>query len=99
DKKNRASENTVRFIDQQLAGISDSLTTSENRLQQFRSENNVFNLSEEGSVIFERLQDLEKQKGETEINLKYYQTLDTYLEKNQGGDLVAPSIIGVTDPL
>ena len=99
DKKNIASENTVKFIDQQLAGISDSLTTSENKLQKFRSENNVFNLSEEGSVIFERLQDLEKQKGETEVSLKYYQTLNTYLENSQGGELVAPSIIGVTDPL
>lgn len=84
DEKNRASESTIRFIENQLLGISDSLEISENRLQQYRSENNVFNLSEEGSVIFERLQDLEKQKGETEVSLKYYQTLNSYLENSQG---------------
>jgi len=99
NEKNRASESTIQFIEDQLTGISDSLRFSENKLQKYRTENKVFNLSEEGSVIFERMQDLEKDKGQTDINLKYYRTLQTYLSSNQSTDLVAPSIIGVTDPL
>ena len=62
DEKNRTSENTIRFIDQQLSGITDSLRGSENKLQQYRSENRIFNLSQEGSIIFERLTELEKEK-------------------------------------
>ncbi|MEP2346980.1 MAG: GNVR domain-containing protein, partial [Algoriphagus sp.] len=99
DEKNRASENTVKFINEQLSGISDSLRFSENKLQEYRTENKVFNLSEEGAVIFERLQELEKEKGQAEINLKYYQTLRDYLLSDQRGEMMAPSVVGVTDPL
>ncbi|MCH7401705.1 GumC family protein [Belliella kenyensis] len=98
-EKNRVAENTVKFIDQQLTGITDSLSFFEGRLENYRAENRIFNLSEEGTVIFNRLQELEKQKAEAEITLRYYESLQTYLRQNQLEALVAPSIIGVTDPL
>src|SRR5690606_26039365 len=99
NEKNVASENTVQFINQQLSGITDSLRFSENRLEKYRTENRVFNLSTQGAVIFERLQELEKEKGQTEVTLNYYKTLQAYLANNQSSDLVAPSVIGITDPL
>lgn len=99
DDKNRTAENTIKFIDQQLSGITDSLRGSENQLEQYRSENKIFNLSEEGSIIFERLSEYEKEKGLNEINLKYLQTLRDYLSSGLSGELISPSIIGTTDPL
>jgi len=36
DKKNTEAERRIRFIDDQLIGISDSLSLTENKLQQFR---------------------------------------------------------------
>ena len=97
--KNKASENTVMFIDQQLSGITDSLTFFENRLQKYRSENRIFDLSKEGSIVFERLDDLERERGDVELRSKYYQTLQTYLSNEQLDELVAPSVIGIQDPL
>jgi capsular exopolysaccharide synthesis family protein len=99
DLKNQAAENTIRFIEDQLSGITDSLAYFEGRLERYRSENRIFNLSEEGSQIFLRLQELEKDKAQTEINLKYFQTLQNYLSNDELEDLVAPSITGNTDPL
>ncbi|WP_245949431.1 GumC family protein [Echinicola strongylocentroti] len=98
-EKNKATANTIKFIDEQLNGITDSLTYFENRLQEYRSKNHVFNLSEEGVMIFERLQDYEKQKSEIELKLDYYHTLEDYLNGEGGNGLVAPSIIGNADPL
>ncbi|MCH7412075.1 polysaccharide biosynthesis tyrosine autokinase [Belliella sp. R4-6] len=97
--KNRAAENTIKFIESQLSGITDSLTFFENRLERYRSENRIFNLSEEGSKIFDRLQDMAFRKSETEIALNYYQTLFNYVENDQIGEIIAPSIIGISDPL
>ncbi|TDQ19399.1 protein involved in gliding motility EpsB [Algoriphagus boseongensis] len=98
-EKNLAVENTIKFITDQLKGISDSLQYSENRLQLYRSENKIFNLSEEGSAIFEKLEDIEKQKSEAQLNLKYLNTLKTYVNKNQLGDWSAPSMVGISDPI
>ncbi|MBD8490061.1 polysaccharide biosynthesis tyrosine autokinase [Echinicola sp. CAU 1574] len=99
EEKNRTSDNTVRFIENQLSGITDSLTFFEDRLEQYRTQNKVFNLSEEGNLIFERMQELETEKSQTEINLKYYQTLQNYLNNNSAEDLVVPSVVGISDPL
>jgi uncharacterized protein involved in exopolysaccharide biosynthesis len=99
DEKNKAAENTIRFIEDQLSGITDSLTFFEGSLEKYRSENKIFNLSEEGSQIFQRLQEFEKDRSQAEINLKYYQTLQNYINRDDIEEIVAPSIIGNTDPL
>ncbi|AWW32575.1 tyrosine protein kinase [Echinicola strongylocentroti] len=99
NEKNRTSDNTVRFIENQLSDITDSLTFFEDRLEQYRTQNKVFNLSEEGNQIFERMQELETERSQMEINLKYYQTLQNYLDHNNEGDLLVPSVVGISDPL
>lgn len=98
-EKNRTAANTVYFIDQQLLGITDSLSFIEDRLESYRSQNNVFNLTEEGRVIFQRLEEMEKERAEVNLGLRYYRTLMNYLEEEQLDDLVAPSVIGIQDPL
>jgi capsular exopolysaccharide synthesis family protein len=98
-EKNSAAENTILFIDQQLSGITDSLNFFENRLERYRSQNKIFNLSQEGTQIFSRFEELEKEKIAAELNLKYHLTLQSYVTNDQLNDLVAPSITGLADPL
>jgi len=98
-QKNRTADNTVFFIDQQLSGISDSLSFIEDRLESYRSNNNVFNLSQEGSAVFQRVERLENEKAQINLSLRYYHTLMDYLQQEQLDDLAAPSIIGINDPL
>ena len=98
-EKNQSSANTVFFIDQQLSGITDSLSFIEDRLETYRSNNNVFNLTQEGTLIFERLEELENQRAQINLALRYYRTLTEYLNEEQLDDLVAPSVIGIEDPL
>src|SRR5690606_4067002 len=57
------------------------------------------NLTEEGSVIFQRLEGLEREKAEINLALRYYRTVMNYLDDEQLDDLVAPSVIGIQDPL
>src|SRR5690606_22637122 len=98
-EKNHTAANTVYFIDQQLSGITDSLAYIEDRLETYASNNSVFNRTREGAVIFQRLEELEKEKAQINLALRYYQTLTQYLKEEQLDDLVAPSVIGIQDPL
>src|SRR5690554_2689254 len=98
-EKNQSAANTVYFIDEQLSGITDSLSFIEDRLEAYRSQNNVFNLTQEGTAIFQRLEELENEKAQINLALRYYRTLIDYLNEEQLDDLVAPSVIGIQDPL
>ncbi len=98
EEKNQIAVNTIRFIDEQLKGISDSLTVAASSLQDFRLENNIVDLSKEGETLFEQLKLLQSEKTIKRINLNYYNYLLKELESN--GDLseiVSPDIMGITD--
>ncbi|HBF88742.1 MAG TPA: hypothetical protein DDX39_08885 [Bacteroidales bacterium] len=100
DEKNLVSENTRRFIDEQLSGIMDSLQIAESNLLNFRMNNNIINISKEGSAIFEKLERLQNETALLNIKLKYYEYLKNYIiGKNNFKDIIAPSNMGIEDPL
>lgn len=100
DEKNQASINTIHFIDEQLRGIVDSLEATGLRLQQFRSDNRVIDISKEGSFLFQKMQDLQSESAVLDINARYYQYLLDYIKtKTDYSDVVAPSVIGIADQL
>ena len=98
-EKNRTSENTVQFIDAQLTGIADSLRIAGQSVTNFRSENQIFNLSQEGGLVMTQLQSLESEKAIAEMRLVYYKSLKNYIMSANGmKQAVSPSVIGITDP-
>ena len=96
---NETAENIVNFIDTQLDGITDSLNFIENRLENYRTSNQIFNLSSEGASIYSRLSDLEEQKAILEISLRYYETLAAYVNEERYEELMVPSLAGVSEPV
>ena len=101
DLKNRISENTINFIDNELIGIQESLAKAETDLQSFQQGNDFMNLDKQASDLFNYLKEQEKRKAEMELNLKYYTDLKVYIEANldEPDKLIAPSAMGIQDPL
>ena len=99
NKKNYEADRTIKFIDAQLKGISDSLLIAENKLQEFRSKNRVMDISAQGSQVLEQAVRLEDEKSMLLIQADYYKYLNDYLSNEQIKDrVIAPSTIGISDP-
>ena len=99
DEKNEISERTISFIDVQLNNITDSLRIAENRLQTFKESNRTMNLSFEGKNLYEKIEQLESQKAEYIVKNNYYDYLIKYINsKDLKNDIIAPSVIGISDP-
>jgi len=101
DKKNRAAENTVLFIDAQLAEISDSLNITEQNLQDFRTNRQVMDLDFQAEQVFEQLKFLENEKAQLSLKAMYYKTLQEYLVQNKDLEdvMIIPTTLGIDDPL
>lgn len=100
DEKNRNASRTIEFIDDQLEGIQDSLFITEQRLETFKRNNGIINLSEEGSHLYGQLVKLMEEKASITASQKYYKYLQEYLKESEtGSDLVLPSSAGATDPI
>ncbi len=100
EKKNRIAINTVKFIDSQISEVSDSLSIAESKLQNFRTTNQVMDISFQGQKSFEKMGELESQRALLLMQQKYYDYIRDYFDKNSDmSDLIAPSSMGVQDPL
>jgi tyrosine-protein kinase Etk/Wzc len=98
ERKNNEAVRTVNFIDEQLMGISDSLKTTEDKLQKFKSANKVMDLSAQGAQIITQAMTLENEKARLVIESNYYDYLADYLSKDVSAELpVSPATMGITD--
>lgn len=97
-EKNEIASRTIDFIDSQVAGVADSLSTFENQLQDFRSTNQIFNLSSESSAVFDQITQIETDLANANFKKKYYQDLKSYLVRENYNEIVIPSGLGIEDP-
>ena len=88
------------FIRSQLLSVSDSLAIAERRLASFKRGAQAVDLTRSGSNSLDQLQRLETEKGQMELNIKYYKSLLNYIDEADGIEkIVGPSVAGINDPL
>lgn len=94
--KNKASSNTLKFIDNQLNEIRDSLNLIESQLQDFKQNNNISKVDKDSERFYSNINLLQAQKSNVIIEQKYLDYLKTYLSQNSKfNDLIIPSIYGI----
>ena len=95
----QTQKRSLEFIDKQLSGISSDLSEAENTFTEFRSKNQIIDLSSQGNLIMEQLKDIEQEKSQLQMQLDYFKNLQRYLGNVQNADqLVSPSVVEITDP-
>ncbi|MFP4555266.1 MAG: polysaccharide biosynthesis tyrosine autokinase [Bacteroidales bacterium] len=101
NKKNIRAQKTVDFIEEQLSHVSELLKHSERSLEDFRSEEQILNIDFQSQRTFEQMEKLQQEKAQHIVEEKYYDYLANYLEQveDDGSELIAPSSLGVEDPL
>jgi len=100
DRKNHLASVTVDYVDKQLNEISDSLSQTEDKLQSFRSANQLLNMNEQTSSISNQYIDLQNQVAALDARKKYYDYVSGYLSKNDNfSEMIIPSSIGIQDQI
>jgi len=98
--KNKMAVSTVNFIDSQISEISDSLGKSESALKNYRSANQVMDLSFQGQRIFEQKTQIETERASLQVQERYYNYVINYFKANQDmSGVVPPSAMNVSDPV
>lgn len=99
-KKNQIAVNTIQFIDSQISEISDSLLASESMLRDYRSANQVTDLSYQGQQALTQLSSIEAQMSSLQVQERYYNYILDYFNKNQDiAGIAPPSAANVIDPI
>lgn len=98
-EKNRISENTLRFIGDQMHILEDTLKMVESSMLNFKVDNKLMDVDSEFGSVLGNIQTLEAMIQNIDFELSYYQSLQTYLSNKTKdyGDIIAPSIVGLSD--
>jgi tyrosine-protein kinase Etk/Wzc len=98
DFKKQIAEQTIKFINNQLDVISDSLEVAAKKLENFRMTNRFIDLKDESTIVQNNLEKTDNQKEQIELQLHYYNYLQEYIkDKNASGTIISPSVIGISD--
>ena len=97
-EKNKKSASTVKFIDNQLSGVIDTLKETGRNFSSFRSQNQIINIGQEGDLIVQKLGELKTERQNEQARLAYYENLHKYLnDKEKMKQVMVPSVVGITD--
>ena len=80
NSKNLESVNTIKFINNQLEEMSDSLSLIEQKLEQYKNSNQIINLDDKSKTIFTNIVSLETEVAKFRTLNNYYNYLLDYLD-------------------
>lgn len=98
ENRNLSSDNSLDFIDAQIARIQTQLKSAEEKSTKYRTSKQVINLSQEATLVSQRLEALDNEKYMLQLQIDYYTNLQQYLDDSEKiSEMVNPSIVGITD--
>lgn len=99
EQKNQFASNTIEFIDKQLANMDDELKLSEQDIQAFSKNKNMFDIENGGAKYSELLGTYDAEREIIKRKVNYLNTLESYLNRSVDfSKLPAPSVAGIDDP-
>lgn len=100
ERKNHNATITIDYIEKQLNEISDSLSLTEDNLQQFRSSNQLLDVTNQATGMSAQYMNLENQLAELVTRKRYYDYVSDYLRKNDNfSNMIVPASLGIQDQL
>lgn len=100
EERNEIASNKIRFIENQLASITDSLNRAERSLELFRKNSSTVDLTQTGANALSKYEELQSSQAQAQMNLNYYNSLLDYIKDSSGiNQIVAPSVVGIDDVL
>lgn len=100
EKKNHIANMTIAYIESQLEEVSQSLNIAGDSLQRFRAENQLVDITRQGTDLSIKLSELQSRLAELVTQKRYYEHVTQYLTGRTGEEqIIAPASMGVQDPL
>lgn len=100
EQKNEVAENSIRFIDQQLASLSSSLSVSEGAMTNFRQENKFVDVSSYAGQLMGRISGYDQERLALRLKETYFDYLTQYVDSRiESGAVIAPSSLGLNEPM
>lgn len=97
EDKNVTMSNQLKFVEDRIVDISKELDSVERNVQQYKSANNIVDISSQSSLFLSGIKDNDDQLQKIKLELGVLGNFENYVE-GKGNQLKMPSTLGIDDP-
>lgn len=98
DFKNQATRSALKFLGERLNTISAELHDQENEVRDFKSSNQIYDISSAANQLLTNLQSIDTQKGQNDYQDNLLALVEATISKSGNEEIVA-SAAGLQDPI
>ncbi|HTI89495.1 MAG TPA: polysaccharide biosynthesis tyrosine autokinase [Puia sp.] len=98
EDKNRIASNTLKFINDRLVELNDTLRNMQGGLKAFMVQNQVFDVENQSKGYLDRLDESAKQKTEMEVKVGIVDFLLKYVADKKNMHELVPTNLGIEEP-
>lgn len=99
EQKNEDTQNSLKFIDQQLSIITNELLDSEGKLEKYKTENSIFDIAGSATLSQEDIARIENDLSTIEVRNALLKYLDDYIRKGNNVKYISPAYVDITEPI
>lgn len=96
--KNKIADSTIAFIDSRLVRVTDDLNKIESNIEQFKKQNNLADLSEQGKALIGTSIETAKALADQEVQISVVRDLIEYLQDTKNNQRIMPTTAPIQDP-
>lgn len=97
--QNQLAKNTLAFAEERIKELELELDSIERQVQQFRSEEGVIDLSEQGKVYLQSISENQRQAAQINVQLAVLEQVEDYLNSGSAEIGIVPTSLGIEDPV
>ncbi|WP_207533042.1 GumC family protein [Desertivirga arenae] len=97
NQKNIIARSTIKFIDNRLRYLTGDLAQVEKDVENYKQQNKVTNISADAEQSLQHSGTYDQQLAAADIQLNIVSSLENYLNKNDDGNGLVPSTLGLQD--
>jgi tyrosine-protein kinase Etk/Wzc len=97
EDKNLMATNTLKFLDERLRYITSDLSDVEKTVENYKSSNNLTDVSTQASSYTEQASSYNTQLSEWAIQIEVLESIEKYLQKAGDQSSTVPSTLGIKD--
>ena len=97
-EKNVLAASTLAFLDDRLKNVEKELSDIETKIQQFKSQQGVVDLSEQGRMYLQNLGVNDQKAADISVQMAVLDQVENFAKSNNANMGIVPSTVGVSDP-
>ena len=96
--KNDLAKSTIAFVDDRLRIVSADLSSVEKQIQNFKANQGVTDLGEQGRLYLQNVSNTDQQLAKVNLQLEVLNQVENYVNSKNNSTGIVPSTLGIDDP-